>query len=86
MKIVKTFSERLKAFRIVAGLSQTELAARSGVPASVIRNYEQQRNAPLLENAIKLARALGQPLEAFLPSEGTDTSEGKASGPKRKKK
>jgi transcriptional regulator with XRE-family HTH domain len=65
-----TFGERLKAHRETAGLSQPQLAERSGVPVGTIRDYEQGRRAPLLETAAKLARALKQPLEDFLDDTG----------------
>ena len=52
--------ERLKQYRALAGLSQNELAKRSGVPRPTITNVESGEQVGLtLENARKLARALG---------------------------
>lgn len=70
--MMKFFGERLKSFREAAGWSQPELAANSGVPVGTIRDYEQGRRKPLLDTAVKLARALRQPLEAFLPDAAPD--------------
>jgi transcriptional regulator with XRE-family HTH domain len=67
---VATFGERLKAHREAAGLSQPQLAERSGVPVGTIRDYEQGRREPLLGAAAKLARALKKQLEDFLDDAG----------------
>jgi transcriptional regulator with XRE-family HTH domain len=69
----------LKRLREAVGLSQAGLAENSGVPVGTIRDYEQGRRAPLLETAAKLARALKQPLESFLPTDDTEPK----SAPKR---
>ena len=86
MKIAEIYGERLQAFRKEAGLSQSGLAAQSGVPIGTIQDYEHGRYGPSLEIAFKLARTLGKPLEAFLPSEGEDAGPVKAKGRKRKHK
>lgn len=65
----KTFGERLTQFRKAAGLSQPQLAERSGVPLGTIREYEQNRREPLLSKACKLAAALGMDCDAFCPKE-----------------
>jgi transcriptional regulator with XRE-family HTH domain len=74
-----TFGERLKFLRQQAGISQAQLAELSGIPLGTIREYEQTRREPLLSKAAKLARALKQPMEAFLPADA-----GNAAPPKRK--
>ena len=52
--------QRLKRFRELADLSQSELSKRSGVPRPTITNVESGAQEGLtLENARKLARALG---------------------------
>jgi transcriptional regulator with XRE-family HTH domain len=57
---VSRLGRRLKAFRERAGLTQDELAARSGVSRTVIAGLETgQRSGVLLDSAIKIARALG---------------------------
>jgi transcriptional regulator with XRE-family HTH domain len=50
---------RLKTLRERRGLTQVELAARSGVPLGSVRNYEQGHRTPLLDQAARLAAALG---------------------------
>jgi transcriptional regulator with XRE-family HTH domain len=62
-----TFGDRLQAGRLAAGLTQERLAEMSGVSLGAIREYEQHKRDPLLSNAVKLVRALKQPLESFLP-------------------
>jgi transcriptional regulator with XRE-family HTH domain len=82
MNVVKAFSRRLKAFREIAGLSQSGLAAKSGVALGTLQDYEHARYGPSLEMAVQLARALGQPLEAFLPSAEEDTGPAEKPAPK----
>jgi transcriptional regulator with XRE-family HTH domain len=58
--MVSQLGKRLKAYRELAGLSQNELSKRSGVPRPTITNVESGAQDGLtLENARKLARALG---------------------------
>jgi transcriptional regulator with XRE-family HTH domain len=59
------FSERLRELREQAGLTQTQLAERSGSPLGSIRNYEQGQREPYWNVVFKLARALGVSVEAF---------------------
>lgn len=60
-----TFGMRLKSIRAKAGMTQGGLSDASGVSVNTIREYEQHKRRPLLENAVKLARALGVGVEAF---------------------
>jgi transcriptional regulator with XRE-family HTH domain len=53
------FGRRLAELRKAAGMSQSELAEKSGVSAAGIRNLEQGRREPALGTAIALARGLG---------------------------
>ncbi len=76
---METFGDKLKAARQAAGLTQAALAEASGIPLGTIREYEQNKREPLFSKAVKLARALKQPLEAFLP-----TNAGKPAASKRK--
>lgn len=61
------FSDELRRRREAAGLSQAELAARSGVHAISISRWETgaQRRV-LLDSVAKLARALGCQVEDLL--------------------
>ena len=68
MKVNKTVN-RLKAQRKLSGLTQTELANRSGVSLRMIRAYEQGQQ-PLAKaeagTVFSLAKALGCDAEALL--------------------
>jgi transcriptional regulator with XRE-family HTH domain len=64
-----TFAEKLQRLRGEAGLTQQELAERSGVSLGAIRDYEQGNREPLLSSAQKLAKALRVSLDVFPPAE-----------------
>ena len=57
------FGKLLQDLRREAGLSQTELASRSGLSIDTLRNWEQDRSLPRLDAATKLAQALGVSLD-----------------------
>lgn len=61
------FSKRLKEAREKAGLKQSELAKKSGVTSATISAYENsdgnKGKNPSLDNAMKLANALGVSLD-----------------------
>lgn len=62
--------QMLKQLRESKGLTQMELARRSGVPQSTICDIEAGRTkGPTLRVAVKLAAALGVPVERLLPEE-----------------
>jgi transcriptional regulator with XRE-family HTH domain len=65
-----SFGEHLRALRDGAGLSRAELARRAAVRASTLRNWEADRGMPCMPAALRLARALGVPVERF--AEGVD--------------
>lgn len=56
-------SNALKQARLAAGLTQAALAARVGLSRSAYVNIERGRKRPSLEVAIRLATALGRPVE-----------------------
>lgn len=64
-EVIGRFPARLRELRESAGLSQTELAKKSGVPQATIAAYEVGRHAATWPNVIKLADALGVSIEAF---------------------
>jgi transcriptional regulator with XRE-family HTH domain len=66
-----TFGEKLKELRTQTGLTQVQLAELSGVPLGTIRDYEQGKRDPLLRTALKLAQALNQSLDVFVPQPQT---------------
>ncbi len=60
-----TFGNRLRKLRIDAGLTQEELAAKSGMARSSIAKFERDEREPLLTTANRLANALGVDCTAF---------------------
>jgi len=56
------FAQRLKALRLAAGLSRTELAARSGLAPGSLRAYEDGVRRPHGRSVARLAGVLGEEL------------------------
>jgi transcriptional regulator with XRE-family HTH domain len=54
---------RLQRLRKAAGLSQSKLAKRSGIPLPTLQQWEQGRRTPLLDAAAKVAVAIGCTLD-----------------------
>lgn len=77
-----TFGGRLRQLRTKKGWSQSELSARSGIAQGSIANLEQDRRAPSLETAEKLAAALTVDVSAFR----VDGKKGKRPGRGRPRK
>ena len=64
------FGRRLKAFRERRGLSQNQLAQRSGVPRPTISSLESGAQLGIsLENALKLADALNVTVDMLARSD-----------------
>ena len=61
------FANRLKQLRQQAGLTQEQLAYRSGLSGAAIRHLEQGLREPTYATLLKLADALGVSLAAFEP-------------------
>ncbi len=53
-----TLGDRIRRFRLAKGLTQTELAARIGVPQQTVTYYEVHGVSPPPELLVKLADAL----------------------------
>jgi transcriptional regulator with XRE-family HTH domain len=60
-----SFGPHLRKLREGAGMSRAALARRAAVPASTLRNWEADRGMPEMPAALRLARALGVPVERF---------------------
>jgi transcriptional regulator with XRE-family HTH domain len=56
------FGQRLKALRLAAGLSPTELAQRSGLAPGSLRAYEDGARKPQQRSVLRLAGVLGDGL------------------------
>ena len=62
----KLFAANLRAYRAMAGMTQTELAKATGTTRSMINNYEQGRSEPSFEVLCRMAAALGVELDALV--------------------
>ncbi len=60
------FAERLKAVREEKGLSQTELAAKTGLQPSAVSHFESGRRSPSFDNLRRLADALNVTIDYLL--------------------
>jgi HTH-type transcriptional regulator, cell division transcriptional repressor len=76
-----SFGQHLRGLREAAGLSRPELARRAGVPVGTLRNWEADRGFPGLPALLRLAGALGVPVERF--AEGVEDPAGDEAGPAR---
>jgi DNA-binding XRE family transcriptional regulator len=56
---------RLRSARERAGLSQAELAERAEVSRQLVTSAEAGRHAPAVDAALRIARVLGEPVEAL---------------------
>ncbi len=56
------FAERLRAYRLAAGLTQDELAQRSGLSATSVWQYEQGEAVPRAGTLARLVEILGSGL------------------------
>ena len=59
-------STAIKEIRVNRGLNQDQLSALSGVPRICIARYESGKYYPSMENALKLAEALGVTLDELI--------------------
>ena len=73
-----SFGENLKKARLAAGLTQTELAKRTGVTERSIYNYEKNSRAPKIDVAERFAQVLGVPAESLLETAAPQDSVAKA--------
>ncbi|MCG4280882.1 helix-turn-helix domain-containing protein [Lacticaseibacillus saniviri] len=64
-----TFAERFLQLRKSSGMTQAQLADKSGVPQTTISGIENDGKIPGYMNAWKLANALGIDMNEFLPRE-----------------
>ena len=65
--------ERIIYFREILGMTQNDLAKKSGLTASAICQYETTKRLPDLKSFIKLCNGLGVKMEKFL--EGVEVDE-----------
>jgi transcriptional regulator with XRE-family HTH domain len=60
------FADRLRTTRENKGLSQTDLAAKSGLQPSAVSHFETGRRAPSFDNLRRLADALDVSIDYLL--------------------
>ena len=53
-----TFGEKIRHSRMLQGLSQADLAAKTGLNPSAISHFEKGRRKPSFENLQRLAKSL----------------------------
>jgi transcriptional regulator with XRE-family HTH domain len=58
-----SFGQHLRGLRDKAGLSRADLARKAAMPVSTLRNWENDRGFPGLAAGLRLAEALGVPVE-----------------------
>ena len=68
-----TFGEKVKQARLAQNMSQSELAARTGITERSLYTYEQAGIIPRMGNVKKLAQALGVSVSYLLEEQETDT-------------
>src|SRR5437867_2757692 len=61
-----SFGRTLAALREAAGLRQADLAQRAGVSIDTLRGWEQERYLPRVDDAYRLAKALGVSIEELI--------------------
>lgn len=67
----QSVGQRLRALRLAAGnMERPELAQKAGVKVSLIRDAEQGVSRLTLDNAAKIAHALGVPVDSLLDKSG----------------
>jgi len=65
-EIVERVGPRLRAFRLTAGLTLSQLAERTGLTPSTLSRVERSQIRPSLEQLLPLARVYGVPLDELV--------------------
>ena len=73
---MKSFNEKVKEHRGILGLSQKQLAEKSGIGYRTITSYESGERFPQPAQLYKLAKALGVSTEYLKDDEITDPAYG----------
>ena len=71
-QIVHTFARQLREIRTACGMSQVELAKKSGVNVSYVGRLERAEREPGIELVGRIATALKTTIPALLPLETDD--------------
>jgi transcriptional regulator with XRE-family HTH domain len=83
-----SFGEMIQKLREQAGLSQSELALKAGVPVRSVQNWEQGHRQPRPMALLPLANALGVSVESLIKSMGAaaEPAPNRATGKDSKKR
>ena len=60
-----TFAEKLRELRKITGLTNDELAEKTGISINTIKTYSKGTREPSFSNAARIAKAFGKSLEYF---------------------
>ncbi len=60
------FKDNLKRLRQAAGLTQAQLAEKTGISLRTVQTWENVERMPLANAAVKLAKALGVTVEQLV--------------------
>lgn len=66
-ELAQYVGSRIRSRRTALGMSENDLAAKSGIDAVLIRAYEVGEGLPTAPDMIKMSRAFGVPLGFFFP-------------------
>lgn len=73
-KVAQRFSDNLRAFRELRGLTQSQLGTRARIAAASVSHFETGQRAPSLESLVRLAQALEVSLDALLGRAPVDSA------------
>jgi transcriptional regulator with XRE-family HTH domain len=79
------FGAMLQGYRLKAGITQAELARRSGLPLRSIQNWEAGHRNPRPEALLRLARVVGVSMEDLLTTPPKDVPQRRQGGRKSRK-
>jgi transcriptional regulator with XRE-family HTH domain len=68
--------ERVRDLRRISGMTQTELASRTGMTPGAVSQIENEITVPSLNTLIQLSAIFGKPVDYFLGKEGGMTRDG----------
>lgn len=81
-----SFGETLARLRDAAGLTQAQLAQRAGISIDTLRGWEHKRHLPRIDDAYRLAKALGISLDKLILAADMEVQAKGAPEPKKARK
>jgi transcriptional regulator with XRE-family HTH domain len=81
-----SFGKTLARLREAAGLTQAQLANKANLSIDTLRGWEQERSLPRVDDAFRLAKALGVGVEKLIIAVDMETAgRGEPARPKKPK-